>query len=213
MSPETKNLLLSAWRENRLAAVHIDLQEGYLWNERGGMDIPLLNLCRSVKNVAAILRPAGIPNIWAMAKDVRWKDQLTTVRLFDREIYSRFGTLVSHVAAQNDEVVVAKTSNSAFDQPDTPLHGYLKEQNKDTLLIGGVNAQACVSATIKDAILSDLYNVIVLPDCINVPETMRTEEYIDFLREECGNDTLFSRRFHSASSLEVIDTLNALSPS
>ncbi len=53
MNTETRDMLLAAWRENRLAAVHIDLQAGFM---------PDRQVVEAVGRTARRLRAYDIPN-------------------------------------------------------------------------------------------------------------------------------------------------------
>ena len=55
LHPRTHDVLLSAWRENRLAAIHIDLQTGFKVND---------HVLDGVAKLTKALKPLNIDNIW-----------------------------------------------------------------------------------------------------------------------------------------------------
>lgn len=74
---------------------------------------------------------------------------------------SRAAEVIPELAPTDDEVVLPKTSSSAFNS--TTLDYVLRNMDIDTLVVGGLLTDQCIDHTIKDA--ADLgYRVICLRD-------------------------------------------------
>jgi len=209
MKRQTQNLLISAWRENRLAAVHIDLQNMYA----DGNEM----VFRSVGLFARHLRAHSIANTWVAYPKIEddsschVPEGLTTVRDFNRFALHRDhgnGSLLSPLVQANPlEKTVIKHWGSAFnDGEDSNLFQHLERGGKDTILIDGVSSYACVARTLLDGVSLDRFDFIVVEDCINLPETMDME-YRDSLINFARNPDALLRRFHNATAAGVIDTL------
>ncbi|PPR79630.1 MAG: N-carbamoylsarcosine amidase [Alphaproteobacteria bacterium MarineAlpha2_Bin1] len=69
----------------------------------------------------------------------------------------------SRIAPQENEYVLLKKRASSFS--GTPLSGYLRSCNIDTILVTGVTATACVRTTICDG-LSEGFRTIAVKECI-----------------------------------------------
>ncbi|MDC0074378.1 isochorismatase family protein [Alphaproteobacteria bacterium] len=69
----------------------------------------------------------------------------------------------SRIAPEEGEYVLLKKRASSFS--GTPLSGYLRSCNVDTIIVTGVTATACVRTTICDG-LSDGFRTIAVKECI-----------------------------------------------
>jgi nicotinamidase-related amidase len=217
LDPRTHETLLSAWRENRLLAVHIDLQ---------GCFYPDDKVCAAIKNLSNSLRSLKVENAWVAYADesMRFKNGRTTVKYIE-ETKTLDRSILPKVGAQENEAVLLKHTNSALIAETTPLQKYLDENDKDTLLITGVNYDCCVGETIQDAILSGKYNIIAVADCINIPMQTRSG-YECYARDiyiqtnnravDIGNASLprseirsrYMNQFHVATSGIIVDALS-----
>lgn len=212
MDKNTKELLLSAWGENRLAAVHVDLQNLYIDGNEA--------VFRSVGNFAAGLTTYGITNTWVTYPKIQddntshVPEGLTTVQDFNRmAFHPDLGTesLISPLAqARLFEKTVVKHWGSAFNEGrESVLYQHLNRQGVDTVLIDGVSFDACMSGTLRDGTNLDQFDFLVVEDCINIPQG------IDYKRSILTNPPLYGqinmealeRRFHSACSTSVLEAL------
>ena len=63
------------------------------------------------------------------------------------------------IAPQNDEYVIVKKRASAFH--GTPLAGYLRANNVDSVIVTGVTMSACVRNSVEDAIAEGFRPIVV----------------------------------------------------
>lgn len=201
MTPETKALLLSAWRENRLAAVHIDLQEKFLTFR----DISQAAF-QNTKPYAAALRAANIPNIWVAYP--AWRNIVpyvkATVGRFNDHMDRREkqDSISPMVVASRDECIIVKRKSQALDLYEVmPLGRHLMETQKDTLLVSGVTALGCVGATIKQGLLRGTYTIFAVGDCMDL------EQNFNFTALVTGGEP--NPRFHMAISKDIVETLES----
>lgn len=217
MDPKTRDLLLSAWHDKRLAAVHIDLQDFYReYNEE---------TFEAVGNFAAAMRPLSVPNIWVTYPRMLRLEQITpdcthsemipritTVAEFNEMAMGPNHTpvsLISDIAgARPDETVTIKRRFSAFD-PVAPsyLEQHLDDIGADTVLITGVSWRTCVKETLDDGVKLDKYNFIVVDDCINVPSGTTYKKY--WLSHPTIDFTPLEHRFAPASAQSVVEALES----
>lgn len=177
LHPRTHDVLISAWRENRLAAIHIDIQPDF---EISPM------LCRSINRLADSLRDLSVANIWVAYGDEPDQNKVTTVGDVEAAKFDS-GAIMPFAGAQDEEIAIVKTQASAFHFPTWPLHTHLQENNKDTILVTGVHHDCCVGHTIEDGILSNLYNIVAVYDCIDLPEGSGPEIYARKFPNNCAN--------------------------
>lgn len=210
MEPKTHDLLIAAWREKRLAAVHIDLQKMYA---KGNTRTFL-----AVGNFAAMLRQWNIPNIWVTFPQLKVKRRInpgiTTVQHFQKDVHDpdhHIGSAISaRVRAHDNEIVVVKNWGSAFHTSATHLHDTLEERKVDTVIVDGVHASACVARTLDDGTKSNKYDFIVVEDCINI---LKGTNYKEFLgKSRLKDPSAFQRRFHKAATKDIFKALEAQKP-
>lgn len=217
MINNTRDLLLSAWRENRLAAVHIDLQNLYVEGNEA--------VFHSVGNFADRLRGHGIPNTWVafprIAEDnsCHVSEGITTVQDFNRMALHPdlgFESLISPlVQAHSFEDTIVKHWGSGFEKgTDSALYQHLDAKGADTVLIAGVAAYACIARTLHDGANLDRFDFIVVEDCINIPAGTRYKDAIlnNALSYGDVNMDALQRRFHSACSASVLEALEQNTP-
>lgn len=212
MKRDTRDLLVSAWRENRLAAVHIDLQNLYVEGNEA--------VFHSVGNFAGRLRSHGVPNTWVafpkIAEDnsCHVPEGITTVQDFNRMAEHPdlgFESLISPlVQAHSFEQTVVKHWGSGFNKgTESALYRHLDSKGVDTVLIAGVAAYACIARTLHDGANLDRFDFIVVEDCINIPQGIPYKDSILSGAPLFGNVNMeaLQRRFHSACSISVLEAL------
>ncbi len=163
MDEKTKDIILSAWRENRLAAVHVDLIDFCLEKKTTAA-------FEGVRANAAQMRVLNIPNIW-VTFDSSGQDldrSAMTVAEMDNDPENRISSVVE---AHGGETVVIKNELAAFKRDeDTALSLELDRLQADTILIDGVYSSGCISATITEGILRKRYNFVAITDGMNWPD-------------------------------------------
>ena len=87
------------------------------------------------------------------------KIPMEAVKLSDEYLWN----IDDRIAPVGDEYVMLKKRASSFH--GTPLAGYLRSCNVDTVVVTGVTATACVRTTICDA-LSEGFRTIAVRECI-----------------------------------------------
>lgn len=216
LHPRTHDVLLSAWRENRLAAVHIDMQYGF---DIDGWVV------QAVGKLSRAMRSLSVSNIWVAYSDATREKPLviTDVKGIGCAGLPR-GRIRSGMGTVHDDAAVTKYHDSAFFAPDWPLHQVLQARGKDTILVSGVNDYYCVGETIQDGILSDKYNIIAVGDCINLTEqnTNGYQNYARWIAQETVNrdgymktyklpvkqiQAQYRSRFHIATAPLILDAL------
>lgn len=216
LDPRTRDVLFSAWKENRLLAVHIDLQPCFS---------PDKELCGAVHAFSSSLRSLNVENLWVgyAGNHMDMRNGRTTVKALETE-QNTGRNILPNVGAAPDDYAVLKDQNSAMYHPAWPLHRHMHITGKDTILITGVNYDCCVGETIQDAILSDKYNVIAVGDCINIP--VRTNSGFHCYARSIFNDCAgragelgipplpraqigdqYQRRFHLTTSSLIVSAL------
>lgn len=216
LHPSTHKVLMDAWRENRLAAVHIDLQPRFA---------PSPELCDAVRTLSRSLRSLNVENIWVAYASLYMEVRNGQTNVKDMKPEGWTGhNIMDGVGAYKDDTVIIKAHDSAFYSPSWPLHTHLQAGDKDTLLITGLHHDYCVGDTIKDGILSNHYNIIAVGDCINIPEQTNAgyHYYARWIAHGCHKreeemrvynvprqqiNQHYQNRFHIATSDLVIDAL------
>lgn len=202
MDERIKTLLLQAWKDERLAAVHIDLQGEYYKRE----------VFAAVDHFSRELRTLKIPNTW-----VAWPDPESTVRpkvmsvaQYQKTNQSFEYLLDAHIGAQDNETLVTKVGKSALD-PNLPLlDKHLMATGIETVILDGVTAKRCLLSTLKDGILTDKYNFIVAADATDMEDEA---SFKDLVRQASWeNLDSFDRRYHSATSGDIIGVLREHAP-
>lgn len=196
MDDETRKLLLSAWHEDRLAALHIDAQ--WIFSD---------DVFHAIGNLAQGLRPLNVSNIWVAWPDYerRVDTGMTTVTDYHRTDQDTDYYLSRHVGAEGHETLLVKNTQSCFGTAVPHLENYLDSKNTDTLVVTGVGGRnACADKTIRQAILTDKYNIVAVTDCIN----HTGDDYRDHMRDITQkNPDAFERRYHEATSAEILNVL------
>ncbi len=216
LHPRTHETLLSAWRENRLAAVHIDMQRRFS---------PTEALCEAVKKLSTSLRALDVENIWVAYayRNMKMQNARADVGHIAGECETGHNILDGIGADEKDPLIV-KNHDSAFYLPSWPLHNHLQAKGKDTLLITGLHHDYCVGETIQDGILSNRYNIVAVGDCIDIPDQTNAgyHYYARWMAHNCQKreqrrgvynlpreqiDEQYQNRFHIATSALIIDAL------
>lgn len=206
MDDNTRKMILTAWREDRLAAVHIHLQK--MCYEPA--------TARAFENsalAADFFRAQAIENIWAVAPHHRdrkgMKEQTTSVSAFNGACKEDRNKLHVVVGADADETVVIRKSYSAFregylDKPTIEKH--LKDSGKDTILLTGVYADQCFQYSMEMAFHYTPFNIVALTDCTNEPREGYIAERLS--RHPFHNNT----RLRTATFEDLERTLPSLYP-
>jgi nicotinamidase-related amidase len=213
MTDTLRKLILDAYRENRLAHVNIDLQVGFKVDQA---------LCDRVHTLSRDARSKNIPNIWVAAGLSRYD---TNTPNFLTDVKGTWGMSLpkgrirNGLGAVHDDATIIKCHDSALYLPDCPLDRHLQDTGRDTFFIKGVYSLECVAETIRDAVLSNRYNVVAVGDCIDISnqsiegygsysrwlETSTIERNQNLRPDEIA--TLFADRFHMATSGFILETL------
>jgi nicotinamidase-related amidase len=158
MDPKNSELLNSARRENRLAALHVDLQLRYHRADNA-------RVFNTVAAVASTMRQIDLPNIWlGFCEDDHTVPPVSTAHVFNRNVHDR-DRLHDSAGARNGETAIPKTGMDAFDPDYSRLRMHLCERRIDTLLVDGLFASQCVARTARSAVKSG-YNVVLVTDAI-----------------------------------------------
>lgn len=82
-------------------------------------------------------------------------------------------------ASQPEDLHFNKNRPSGMWSTEEPLHRYLRESGKKTILFAGVNTDQCVLGTITDS-YSNGFDCILLSDCAGTMTEFRAKELCDY---------------------------------
>jgi nicotinamidase-related amidase len=195
MDDKTRKLLVSAWQENRLAALHVDAQ--WIFNDK---------VFEVIGTMAQGFRERSIENIWAAWPDYerRIPTGISTVGDYHRTDQGIDYYLSNHVDAKASETVLVKNAQSCFGMMAPHLDDYLDNKKIDTLIVTGVGGLACVEKTLRQGILMDKYNFVASLDAINKTDN-NYGEHIKSVTQK--NPVAYARRYHEATSSEILGAL------
>ncbi len=205
MTPETHTLLMTAYRENRLAALHIDLQCDFHISSN------FYEVVRQTANLADTLRTHKTENIWMAypyQKSGAYQPSMT-VKSFNKaaEDIKMWGDqIVKDVRAENHETLLVKNTPNAFGYGEKALVGHLKKHGLNTLIITGVQATCCVEDTLRSGLLSEHMNFVIAADCVNIPADI--DDYRDYILD--GRRHLsgaMEQRLHLAGSAQIAEVI------
>lgn len=160
-----------------IAHVCIDVQEKYCHKIKGSGTDDTEQTARRVAKLTPLFRKYGVSNIWV------YYNHNKTPSLDRAGFY--------HVSPEPDEILIPKNKNSAFSGSD--IDSILKSNNVKTLLITGVNLNACVQGTVFDA-RNEKYNVVIITDAVgnDVSATGHKEYCLSKIAEMHENGISFS---------------------
>ncbi|KAI9714178.1 MAG: hypothetical protein M1828_001193 [Chrysothrix sp. TS-e1954] len=82
-------------------------------------------------------------------------------------------------ASRPEDLVFAKNRPSGMWRPDEPLHRYMRESKKKTMLFAGVNTDQCVLGTLTDSYSSG-FDCILINDCAGTMTGFSAKEVCDY---------------------------------
>lgn len=103
--------------------------------------------------------------------------------------------ILEEIEADKD-IIMQKRKDSGF--YETNLHEVLQENEIDTVMLGGMQAQICIQTTGADAYFRG-YNVIAVSDCITSTLEEDKQRALDWIQGYCGK---------VMSSDKIIDAVN-----
>ena len=149
-----------------VAALVIDMQEDFF--SQGRLAERRAALVRSLNELLAICREAGIPLVWVRQE---WARDLSDAMLDARRRGARItiaGTKGAAILAELDhrrgDFELVKKRYSPFFR--TGLDDLLQRMRATTLIIAGINTHACVRTAVIDAYQRD-YEVVLARDCVD----------------------------------------------
>jgi nicotinamidase-related amidase len=185
LKTETKTLRLDL---AKTAMLVIDMQNDFChpdgWLAHIGVDVtPARSPIAPLQGLLPVLRSCGVPILW-----VNWgnRPDLLNISAGLRHVYNPTGegvglgsplpkngarvltagswaaAVVEELEQKPEDIRVDKYRMSGF--WDTPLDSILRNLGRTTLLMGGVNADQCVMATLQDANFLG-YDCILVKDC------------------------------------------------
>ena len=150
----------------RPALINIDLANA--WTRPGhafscdGMDV----IIPSVQQLLAASRAKRIPVVYTTTAYAVTEGPNTDMGLWHKKIPAELLKLGSEavaiddrIAPEADEQVIVKKRASAFH--GTPLAGFLRAAQVDTVIVTGVTMAACVRNTVEDAIAEGFRPIVV----------------------------------------------------
>ena len=150
---------------------HPDFGWGKVLKDRGGADLGAWFFDRlkatvipNIQALQRVCRAAGI-NIIFMKIEMHKSDRtdaglLYRLRQFDSPKGSKNAEILEEIAPLPDEIVIPKTTTGAFNS--TNIDFILRNLGIETLIITGVNTNACVEMTSKDA--ADRGYRVIIPE-------------------------------------------------
>ena len=150
----------------RPALLNIDLANG--WTRPGyafsceGMD----TIIPAVQTLLDAFRAKGLPVVYTTTAYDITEGPNSDMGLWHHKIPaemlaagSEAVAIDDRVAPQSDEYVIVKKRASAFH--GTPLAGYLRANNVDSVIVTGVTMSACVRNSVEDAIAEGFRPIVV----------------------------------------------------
>jgi nicotinamidase-related amidase len=200
MYADTRRIIVNAWKQNRLAAIHVDAQNGFL-------DGHTFEAFEGIARSAHYMRSIGVPNIWvAFSSEFHTLyGKPTTVAEFTQSDTYTCDKISLLANPYDHETVILKSGAGCFDYDENALNNHLKAQNIDTLIIDGVYSHGCVLQTIKGGLMQE-YNIVANMDGMDwvVSKHLRKHYYTSsvntFLPE---NSDHADRRFRLSSEMEI----------
>jgi nicotinamidase-related amidase len=110
---------------------------------------PALRAARNTARLKARLRRARVPSIYANDNFGQWASDFSTLVATCRELDGAPGAMARLLAPQEGDLAILKPRHSAFF--GTPLEFLLEELNVRSLVLSGIAADSCISATAHDA--------------------------------------------------------------
>jgi maleamate amidohydrolase len=154
----------------RPALINIDLANA--WTRPGypftcdGMDV----IIPGVQTLLAAARARGLPIVYTTTAYRVPEGPNSDAGLWGRKIPveallegSEAAQIDERIAPRPDEQVIIKKRASAFN--GTPLAGYLRAHEVDTVIVTGVTMAGCVRHTVEDAI-AEGFRPIVVRECV-----------------------------------------------
>ncbi len=135
---------------------NIDTDSHFSMGEEGRKIIP------NLQHLLAIARKKDIPIVFACDSFLAG-DFIFQGRMKPHAIRGTVGAeVISELQPQDSDIVVPKRRFSAFFKTD--LDTTLRELEVDTIVVGGIATEACVTMTAFDGISND-FRAIILSDC------------------------------------------------
>jgi nicotinamidase-related amidase len=110
---------------------------------------PALKAARNTARLKARLRRARVPAIYANDNFGKWESDFSTLVSTCRSLSGAPGEMARLLTPQDGDLAILKPRHSAF--YGTPLEFLLEELHVDSLVLTGLAADSCISATAHDA--------------------------------------------------------------
>jgi nicotinamidase-related amidase len=136
---------------------------------------------RAARNTAALkkrLREAGVPTIYANDNFGNWQSEFSALVRSCSELDGAPGKIAHLLAPEEGDLSVLKPRHSAF--YGTPLEFLLDELGSHTLIITGIAADSCITATAQDAYVRK-FDLWVPRDCIAAESPKYTHTAIEHM--------------------------------
>ena len=124
---------------------------------------PALRAARNAARLRARLRRARVPVIYANDNFGRWGSDFSTLVSICMALSGTPGAMARLLAPQDGDLSILKPRHSAFF--GTPLEFLLEELNVRSLILAGIAADSCISATAHDAHIRK-FELWVPSDCV-----------------------------------------------
>lgn len=161
-----------------------DMQE-YFVNFYQADKSPICDVIENIQQLKSSAKAQGIPVVYtAQPANQDPKDRALLTDFWGTGLDDQFTNVIAELAPQNDDIQYTKWRYSAFKR--TPLLDYMRENNKDQLIICGIYGHIGILATALDAFMMDVKPFLIADAMADF--TKDDHEFaMKYIASRCGN--------------------------
>jgi bifunctional isochorismate lyase/aryl carrier protein len=182
-----------------------DMQE-YFVNFYQADKSPMSDVIANIQQLKLSAKSQGIPVVYtAQPADQDPKERALLTDFWGTGLDDKFTNVIAELAPQSDDIQYTKWRYSAFKR--TPLLDYMRDNNKDQLIICGIYGHIGILATALDAFMMDVKPFLIADAMADF--TKEDHEFaMKYIASRCGNvktltsaiDEIQSHQYEKVSS-------------